>query len=37
MMTDDRSASGGQHGALTRQQLVAWQMAEVQALGHVGT
>jgi diguanylate cyclase (GGDEF)-like protein/PAS domain S-box-containing protein len=37
MMTDDRAASGGQRGALTRQQLVAWQMAEVQALGHVGT
>jgi diguanylate cyclase (GGDEF)-like protein/PAS domain S-box-containing protein len=36
-MTDDRSASAGQHSALTRQQLVAWQMAQVQALGHVGT
>jgi PAS domain S-box-containing protein len=37
MTTGNRSASGGQHGALNRQQLVAWQLAEVQALGHVGT
>ena len=37
MTTDDRSASGGQPGALNREQLVAWQLAEVQALGHVGT
>jgi diguanylate cyclase (GGDEF)-like protein/PAS domain S-box-containing protein len=37
MTTDNRSASGGQRGALNRHQLVAWQLAEVQALGHVGT
>ncbi|MCC2955604.1 EAL domain-containing protein [Massilia sp. IC2-477] len=37
MTTETRSASGGQPGALNRQQLVAWQLAEVQAIGHVGT
>ncbi|TQK06711.1 PAS domain S-box-containing protein/diguanylate cyclase (GGDEF)-like protein [Herbaspirillum sp. SJZ107] len=37
MTTDNRSASGEQRGALNRQQLVAWQLAEIQALGHVGT
>jgi len=37
MATGDRSASGGQRSALNRQQLVAWQLVEVQALGHVGT
>jgi diguanylate cyclase (GGDEF)-like protein/PAS domain S-box-containing protein len=37
MTTDTRSAGGGQPGALNRQQLVAWQLAEVQTIGHVGT
>ncbi len=37
MTTDNGSASGGQRGVLNRQQLAAWQLAEVQALGHVGT
>lgn len=37
MTTDKGSASGGQRGALNRQQLVAWQLAEIQAFGHVGT
>lgn len=37
MTTDNGSANGAQRGALNRQQLVAWQLDEVQALGHVGT
>jgi len=31
------SASGERPGVLNRQQLIAWQLAEVQAIGHVGT
>jgi diguanylate cyclase (GGDEF)-like protein/PAS domain S-box-containing protein len=37
MKTDNRSASGEQPGALNRQQLIEWQLAEVQSIGHVGT
>ncbi len=36
MTTENGSASGGQRGALNRHQLLAWQLAAVQALGHVG-
>jgi len=36
-MTTDNGSASGQRGALNRQQLLAWQLAEVQALGHVGT
>jgi diguanylate cyclase (GGDEF)-like protein/PAS domain S-box-containing protein len=37
MTTDNGSASGGQPGALNRQQLLEWQLGEVQRIGHVGT
>jgi diguanylate cyclase (GGDEF)-like protein/PAS domain S-box-containing protein len=37
MKTDNGSASGGQPGVLDRQQLIEWQLAEVQSIGHVGT
>ncbi|MCS0628698.1 EAL domain-containing protein [Telluria mixta] len=34
---DNGSASGAQPGAWNRQQLIEWQLAEVQSIGHVGT
>jgi diguanylate cyclase (GGDEF)-like protein/PAS domain S-box-containing protein len=37
MKTDNGPASGEQPGALNRQQLIEWQLAEVQGIGHVGT
>jgi diguanylate cyclase (GGDEF)-like protein/PAS domain S-box-containing protein len=37
MTTDDGSASDAQPGARNRQQLIEWQLAEVQSIGHVGT
>lgn len=37
MKTDNGSASGEQPGALNRQQLIEWQLAEVEGIGHVGT
>ena len=37
MKTDNGSASGEQPGVLDRQQLIEWQLAEVQTIGHVGT
>jgi len=37
METDNGSASGERPGALNRRQLIEWQLAEVQGIGHVGT
>lgn len=37
MTTDNGSASDEQPGALNRQQLIEWQLAEVEGIGHVGT
>ncbi|MGZ5198188.1 MAG: sensor domain-containing protein [Telluria sp.] len=37
MTTDEGPASSEQPGALNRQQLLEWQLAEVQRIGHVGT
>lgn len=37
MTTDKGSASGERPGVLNRQQLIEWQLAEVQGIGHVGT
>jgi len=37
MTTDDGLASDAQTGARNRQQLIEWQLAEVQSIGHVGT
>jgi diguanylate cyclase (GGDEF)-like protein/PAS domain S-box-containing protein len=37
MTTDKGSASGEQPAAWNRQQLIEWQLAEVQSIGHVGT
>jgi diguanylate cyclase (GGDEF)-like protein/PAS domain S-box-containing protein len=37
MTMDNGSASGAQPGARNRQQLIEWQLAEVQSIGHVGT
>ncbi|MDB5958902.1 MAG: hypothetical protein JWP59_196 [Massilia sp.] len=37
MTTHKRSESGEQPGALGRRQLLEWQLAEVQCIGHVGT
>lgn len=36
-MTQNGSVSGERTGALTRQQLIEWQLAEVEGIGHVGT
>lgn len=37
MKTDNGPADGEPPGALNRQQLIEWQLAEVQGIGHVGT
>ncbi len=37
MTTDNGSASGKWPGVLNRQQLIEWQLAQVQGIGHVGT
>lgn len=37
MTRDNGPASARQPGVLNRQQLIAWQLAEVQGIGHVGT
>jgi diguanylate cyclase (GGDEF)-like protein/PAS domain S-box-containing protein len=37
MTRDNGSASGKQRGAWNRHQLLEWQLAEVQGIGHVGT
>ncbi len=37
MTTDNGSASGEHPGVLDRRQLIEWQLAEVQGIGHVGT
>jgi diguanylate cyclase (GGDEF)-like protein/PAS domain S-box-containing protein len=37
MTTHNRSESGEQPGALNRRQLLDWQLAAVQGIGHVGT
>lgn len=37
MTMDNGSASGAQPGPRNRQQLIEWQLAEVQSIGHVGT
>ncbi len=37
MTTDNGSESGEPVGVLNRRQLIEWQLAEIQAIGHVGT
>lgn len=37
MTMDNGSASDARPGARNRQQLIEWQLAEVQSIGHVGT
>jgi len=37
MTTDNGSESGEPAGVLNRRQLIEWQLAEIQAIGHVGT